>query len=307
MEDINLKKYTTFRIGDNTKILYIIKDKNDILNILDKIDNNKYLILGGGSNLLISDRIKEYSVIKVENKGIKIDGNFIEVEAGDNFQFVINTSINNNLKGLEWGSGIPGTIGGAIFGNAGSFGGEIENNLDHVEVFDINNRIKKVFNNKECEFSYRNSVFKKNKNKYIIEKAVFKLNKVDDMNEIKEIYRKNMLIKMKTQPINKFSAGCIFKNIVYDINNKKLVDFMKKYQESNIFLDKKQIPVAFIIDKLGLKGLKINDAEISTIHANFIINNEHAKYKDIKRLIDIIKEKVLSNLGIILEEEIEII
>lgn len=306
MENINLKDHTTFKIGSYPKHFYIIKNEIDILNILDKI-NNKYLIFGDGSNLLISDKIKEYDVIKIQNKGIKIDNNFIEVEAGENLQFVINTIIKNNLKGLEWGSGIPGTIGGAIFGNSGSFGGEIKDSLESVEVFDIENRTKKMFNNKECNFSYRNSIFKQNKNKYIIEKAVFKLVKVNDNRDIKEIYNKNLLTKLKSQPINKYSAGCIFKNVVYNTNNKKLVEFMSKYQENNIFLFNKQIPTAFIIDKLGLKGLKINDAEISPVHANFIVNNNNAEYDDIIKIINIIKEKIYNDLNIELEEEIEIL
>lgn len=304
MGNKELLNYTTFRIGNEPKTFFIIKDTTLLNEVFKRIEGN-YFILGGGSNLLISEKIKNYNVIKIENTGISIEDNIIKVEAGENFQLLINTAINNNLKGLEWGSGIPGTVGGAIFGNSGSFGGEIKDNIESVEFFDVDTRKNKVLTKKDCDFSYRCSFFKENKNRFIILRASFKLEKVLDNSEIKSIYIKNLEIKKNTQPIGKYSAGCVFKNVLYDSNNKKLMDFVKNYQEDNIFKEKKQIPTAFLIDKTGLKGIKIGDAEISIIHANFIVNNGKASYRDVKDLIQIIKDKLLDSLDLFLEEEIE--
>jgi len=304
MENINLKKYTTFKIGGEPKNFFIVKNNEELINIIYKLEG-KFFILGGGSNLLVSDNIKDYTVVKIENRGIEIESNILKVEAGENFQLIINTAINNNLSGLEWGSGIPGTIGGVIFGNSGSFGGEIKDSLENVEVFDLESKTKNIFSNKECNFSYRSSIFKENKNRYIILRAVFKLKKVNNNSEIKNIYNKNLEIKKNTQPIGKFSAGCVFKNVVYDFNNLKLTSFMDNYSEKDIFIQKKQIPTAFLIDKFGLKGLNVGDAEISKIHANFIVNNGNASYNDVKKLINIIKEKCFNVIGVELEEEIE--
>lgn len=303
MKNFNLKNYTTFKIGSEPKDFFIVKNEKELINILNSI-NNKFFILGGGSNLLVSDNVDEYSIIKMENKGIAIKENIIEVESGELFQVVINTMIDNNLSGLEWGAGIPGTIGGSIFGNSGSFGGEIKDSIENVEVLDTETKEKKILNNNECNFFYRNSIFKKNQNKYIILRAIFKLNKVDS-NIIREIYNKNLETKKNTQPITKHSAGCIFKNVYYDVDNKKLLNFIEKYKENNIFKERKQIPVAFLIDKLGLKGFNINDAEISNIHANFIVNNGNADYRDVKELIEIIKTKFLDTFDLKIEEEIE--
>ena len=303
--DIKLKKYTTFKIGEEPKNFFIVKNVEDINSVFLKIKNEKYFILGGGSNILISENIKEYNIIKLENNFIEFSDNIVNVSASYYFQLFINDAINKSLKGLEWGAGIPGTVGGAIFGNSGSFGGEIKDNILEVEVYNIKNKKIEILKKIDCNFSYRSSIFKESKNKYIILSAKFLLEKIDNNIEIKNIYNQNLEKKKNTQPIGEYSAGCVFKNIIYDEKNEKLMNFMKNYKEDIIFKEKKQIPTAFIIDKLGLKGLEENNAEISNVHANFIVNKSNAEYRDVKALIEIIKEKIKIQFNINLEEEIE--
>lgn len=302
---IELKKYTTFRIGGSPKNFFIVKNTEDIKNVFSEIKDEKYLILGGGSNLLIGNKIEEYNVIKFENDFIDISENIINVSASCYFQLLINKALDRNLKGLEWGAGIPGTVGGAVFGNSGSFSGEIKDNILEIEVYNIENKKIEILKNTDCDFSYRSSIFKDNKNRYIILSAKFLLERVNDNVEIKKIYNENLEKKKNTQPIGEASAGCIFKNVFYDENNEKLMNFMMDYKENIIFKEKKQIPTAFIIDKLGLKGLKENGAEISSVHANFIVNKNNAEYSDVKTLINTIKEKVKAQLSLEPEEEIE--
>ena len=304
---INLENFTTFKIGQEPKAFFSVSNIENIKSIFDLIKEEKYFVLGGGSNILVSPSIKDYNILRIENRSVKIESNIITVGAGEYLSFLVNTAIENNLKGLEWAAGIPGTIGGAIFGNSGSFLGEIKDNLESITVFDINLKEVKILSNKDCNFSYRNSIFKENKNKYIILSAEFRLNIVDNNYEIRKIYNENLEKKRKTQPIGEFSAGCVFKNVEYDENNLELVSFLANYEENNLFKLKKQIPTAFLIDKLGLKGLKMGEAEISSIHANFIINNGKANYEDVIGLIALIKKEVKENLDVELEEEIEII
>lgn len=305
MNEIFLKNYTTFKIGGQPKSFFIAKNIDDIKAFFDRIGNEKYFILGGGSNLLVSENIKDYNVLKIELKNIDIKDNVIDVAAGEFFQTLIGDAIKNNLKGLEWGSGIPGTVGGAIFGNGGSFGGEIKDNVLDVLVYDIKAKKEKIFSKKDCNFEYRGSIFKENEGKYVILSARFELEKVDDNSAIKNIYKENLEKKKKTQPISEHSAGCVFKNIEYDSKNRELVDFLSGYDENEIFKEKKQISAAFLIDKLGLKGLEFNDAKISDVHANFIVNIGNAEYSDVKSLINIIKETIKSEVNVKLEEENE--
>jgi UDP-N-acetylmuramate dehydrogenase len=179
--------------------------------------------------------------------------------------------------GLEWAVGIPGTVGGAIYGNASAFNKSIGENVSEVEVFDIRNKIIKIFKIKNCKFSYRESIFKNNKNLIIL--SVKLRPKKGNKEKIKQKMRTYLNHRIETQPLNFPSIGSIFKN-------------------------PKGFFAAELIEKCGLKGKKIGDVKISEKHANFIINLGKGKARDVVKLINIIKKKVRKKFGIILEEEI---
>ena len=170
--------------------------------------------------------------------------------------------------------GIPGTIQGAVYGNAGAFGKSMEDNVKSVEVFDIKTNKIKIFKNKDCRFSYRNSVFKKNKNLIIIS-AKIKFQK-SNPDKIKQYLN----YKKDTQPLNFPSAGSIFKN-------------------------PKGFTAGELVEKCGLKGKRIGDVKVSEKHANFIVNLGNGKAKDVIKLIKLIKTKVKNKFKINLEEEIQ--
>ncbi|MGB9743321.1 MAG: UDP-N-acetylmuramate dehydrogenase [Minisyncoccales bacterium] len=251
-KNVLLKKYTTLRIGGPTRYFYEAKTKEDLIQaiILAQRLNLPFFILGGGSNLLISDRGFNGLVIKF----------------GQPLSGYIN-------KGLEWAVGIPGTIQAAVYGNAGAFQKSMKDVVEKVEVFDVKTSQIKSFKNKDCQFSYRNSIFKKNKNLIILSVKLKK--KKSDFKKIKRYleYRK------KTQPLNFPSAG-------------------------SVFMNPQKFSAAYLIEKCGLKGKKIGQAKISEKHANFIVNLGRASANDVKKLIGLAKKEVKKKFNINLKEEI---
>ena len=208
----------------------------------------------------------------------------------------------NSLTGLEWAIGIPGTIGGAIRGNAGAFGSSMANVVEEVKIFDSHDFKIKKYKNKDCLFDYRKSVFKENKN-LIIVSVKLRLQKGNKV-KINKKMKKYLNYRKKHQPLSAFSAGSIFKNYQGVIRSKKLLNQFPKLLEFN---SKKVIPAGFLIDKCGLKGKRIGQAEISTKQANFIINLGNAKSRDVISLMNLIQNKVKNKFGIMLEKEIFIL
>ena len=252
-KNISLSKYTTFKIGGKAKYFFAAKTKKDLIKAIVTAKKSKLLffILGGGSNLLVSDRGFKGLVIKY----------------GQPLSSYVS-------KGLEWAAGIPGTIQGAVQGNAGAFGKSMKNVVKEVEVFDTKTGKIKIFKNKDCQFSYRNSIFKKNKNLIILSVKI--KTRKSNVKRIKQYLE----YKKEKHPWNFPSAGSVFKN-----------------------------PPGFLagelIQKCGLKGKRAGKAEISEKHANFIVNLGGAKAKDVKKLINLAKKSVKKKFKINLEEEIQ--
>ena len=278
--NIPLKNYTTFKIGGPAKYFYTVKTKEDLIKAtrMAKKNNLPFFILGGGSNLLVSDKGFEGLVIRIKNQESRIKNQAIYVEAGVLLSNLVNTTLENDLSGLEWAIGIPGTAGGAIRGNAGAFKKSMKDVIKQVEVFDLKTEKIKILKNEDCQFEYRDSIFKKTPN-LIILSAILKLKK-GDKRETEKKMKENLDYRKKYQPLNVCSAGSIFKN------------------PKNLFAGE-------LIEKCGLKGRKIGEAQISKKHANFIENLGEAKAEDVRKLINLIKEKVKENFGVELKEEIQ--
>jgi UDP-N-acetylmuramate dehydrogenase len=267
--NVLLKNYTTFKIGGAAKYFYTAKTKEDLIEAIKKAKNLNlpFFILGGGSNLLVSDKGFSDLVIK--------------------FGQPLSSYVS---KGLEWAVGIPGTVQGAVCGNAGAFKKSMKDVIESVEVFDTETGKVKIFKNKDCKFSYRDSVFKKNKNLIILSVKI--KTKKSNTKKIKQYldYRK------QTQPLNFPSAGSIFKNLPAFP-----AGFLVEEDKSSSL----PFAVARVIEKCGLKGKKIGNVKISEKHANFILNLGQGKAKDVIKLIKLIKKKVKNKFKINLEEEIQ--
>ncbi|MBU1036760.1 UDP-N-acetylmuramate dehydrogenase [Patescibacteria group bacterium] len=298
-----LKNYTTFKIGGPAKYFAVAKSREDLINLIKLARQHKisFFLLGGGSNILFSDQGFKGLVIKNEHQEIKIEDETIEVSSGYSLTDLLSQSIKHNLTGLEFTAGIPGTIGGAVVGNAGAYGKAISDLLIKIEVLDSNDEIKNL-NKEDLNFSYRHSSLKENND--LLLKIYLKLNKGDTEQSLKEI---NKIIQDRnSKHPQEPSAGSIFKNVIITpeiINNlkKKNVPIPDKFYEF------KKIPAGFLIEYLDLKGKKIGEAQISVKHGNYLINLGNAKAEEIIQLISFIKQQVRDKLSIQLEEEVRYI
>ncbi|MCK9597302.1 MAG: UDP-N-acetylmuramate dehydrogenase [Candidatus Paceibacterota bacterium] len=298
--NVSLKNHSTFRIGGIAKYFFEAENKEEILKAIKtaKKSHLPFFILGGGSNILFSDKRFNGLIIKINNQDLKIKKNVIIAGAGIKLSRLVLESARHNLSGLEWAAGLPGTLGGAIYGNAGAFSKSIKDSVKSIKVFDA--KISKIKNlsAKQCKFGYKESIFKKNRNLVIISCEL-----ILKKGNLKEEITKAISQRKKTQPLNFPSAGCIFKNYLGKIKNRKIV---LKYPELEMFNEKIIIPAGFLIEKCGLKGKKIGGAQISKLHANFIINTNDAKAKDVLKLINLIEKKVKKEFKISMEKEIQI-
>lgn len=284
-----LARHTTFAIGGPAKYFVVAKTKEEVLEAIyfAKNKNLPFFILGGGSNLLIRDNGYDGVVIKIQIGGLKTEEENITAGAGILLSQAMIESANKGLSGLEWSVGIPGTIGGAINGNAGAYGRAIAESVEEVFVlFEDGGQWKeKKYFNKECCFEYRKSKFKNLENREIILSVVLKLQK-SDTEKVREEIRKTVLQrkgKVPPQP----SAGCVFKNIKKD---GQLIAAVGK-----------------LVDGCGLKGARFGNAEIPALHGNYVVNMGGAKSDDVIKLINLCKQKVKEKFNFELEEEIVIL
>lgn len=323
-----LKNHSTFKIGGLARYFYVAKNKEEIMSAIKWAHKNElpFFILAGGSNILFSDKGFDGLVIKILNTQYIIHDTKIIADAGVNLGKLVIESINNGLTGLEWAIGIPGTIGGAVFGNAGAYGYSISESVEKIKTLVFSSlrvplsgtkqsqgitagsprslrslaMTERKYNNKKCEFGYRESVFKRN-NEIILEVSL-KLEKGDKEKSRQKIKEAIFDRRKKTPPYP--STGCYFKNYVLQKENDTLI---KNFPELVSKVKGGKIGVGYLIDKCGLKGKQINNAKISEEHANFIVNLGGATAKDVFALADLCKQKVFEKYRIKLEEETRLI
>ena len=276
----SLKNHTTYGIGGPADLMIFPKSKQDLIKVIEIINENKIqlTILGSGSNVLVSDNGIRGAVISLKNslKQIEVDENILYAECGTMLGKIVKHAVKNNLIGLENLNGVPGTLGGALIMNAGAWGGEISENLIHVEVINSKSEIQKI-QKKDLNFSYRQSSFNKDD---ILLSAKFNLKKADK-DIIKENFIEAQSGRKKSQPLNKRSAGSLFKN-------------------------PKNNSAGKLLDEAGLKGFSIGDAKISEKHANFFINDGDATSKDMLMLIKKAHKEVKDKFNINLSLEVKL-
>lgn len=298
-----LAKYTTFKIGGPAKYFFIAHNNKDLVWVVNFAEKNNipYYVFAGGSNILVSD--KGFKGLVILNKADKIifnESNKVIADAGVKLMDLIQKTVEKKLTGLESLAGIPGSVGGAVRGNAGAYGGEVADNIVSVEI--IRKGKHQILSRDQCHFKYRNSIFKNNKD--LIISSEFQLGKGEKQKSrqtIKEILQK----RKNCQPLEYPSAGCVFKNILINSEN---IDQVKKIKNlPHEYLKYKKISAAWLLDYLGLKGKAVGQAQVSEKHANFIINTDKARASDVLKLINLVKNKVKDRFSIDLEEEIELV
>ena len=279
--DEPLKKHTTYGIGGPADLMVFPNNKEDLIRVIEIINENniQLTILGSGSNILVSDNGIRGVVISLKKslKEVNVNENILYAECGAMLGKIVRLAVRNNLIGLENLNGVPGTLGGALIMNAGAWGGEISENLVNVELINSKNELKKV-PKKDINFSYRKSSFDKND---ILLSAEFNLKKAEK-NLIKENFSKAQSGRTSSQPLDKRSAGSLFKNPRNNSAGK-------------------------LLDNAGLKGFSIGGAKISEKHANFFINDGNASSNEMLQLIKKAHKEVKKQFDIDLSLEVKLI
>lgn len=281
--DERLEKYTSFNVGGPADLLALPENKQDLKHLLKQASflGIPVSFIGGGSNLLITDKgirglvvIMRHLKSDLQLSSDDLHSNSIVVQTGNRLSSVCRFAINQSLSGLEFAAGIPGTLGGAVMMNAGTSTGSMADIVGSIEVMNLNTMEIETIGKKDLDFSYRCL------NQPGIVMAATLVLKKGDQKIIEQTYHKNLTQRNATQPSNFASAGCFFKN------------------------PDQGLPAGELIEKSGLKGMKINDAMVSEIHANYIVNIGNATCKDILLLKQYIQKTVLDKFHIKLETEV---
>lgn len=301
-----LKNVTTLCIGGPAKKFVIVSSEEELSEeelieaiIFAKKENLSYLVIGGGSNLLVSDAGFDGLVIKNEITGISHPGGVtVKAKSGALLQELVDFTIGHGFSGLQKLTGIPGTVGGAVYGNAGAYGQSISDHIISEKILNSNNLTIKQFNNSVCNFNYRDSIFKKTHE--IILEVTFQLEPGDPETLKKEAEEVLSKRQVKYPPGIK-CPGSFFKNIIASSLPKEILD---KVPKEKIVYGK--LPAGALLEEVGAKGQTLDGIEIADYHANLFINNGGTA----KAFYDLAKTyalKVKEKFGINLEPEVQLI
>lgn len=330
--NISLKNYNTFGIDVTAERFLNIDSVTQLREVLSK--ESSFFVLSGGSNLLLTDNLNTL-VLHINIKGIDIlEENathaYVKVQAGENWHDFVLWCIENNLGGLENLSLIPGYVGTSPIQNIGAYGVEIKDTFHNLKAIEIKTGNRIVFNAEDCNFGYRNSVFKNGlKGKFIITSVIFKLTKKNHkLNYSYGAIQSELENKGITSPTIRDISNCVidirnsklpnpneignsgsfFKNPI--VSTKKFNSLKKKYPEIPSYAissDEVKIPAGWLIEQCDFKGKRFGDAGVHTKQALVLVNYGNATGKEIVRLAQNIQETVLNSFGILLEIEVNVI
>ena len=297
--------HTLLKIGGPAQIYLVAENSDDLIKAVETAKRLQipHYVFGAGSNLLVSDRGFDGVVIQSADHSFAIQGQTLTAAAGALTSLVAQSAAKAGLTGFEWAAGIPGTMGGAVCGNSGCFGGEMKDVVTSVEVYDVEKNERATLKNEDCRFAYRDSRFKHEP--LIILGVVLKLNAGSAETSLQKI-EETLKKRRETQPHGQFSAGCMFKNFAYQ-DESALKKLKGQFEIPEAMLKNKKISAGWLIDQLGLKGTKIGQAQVSPAHGNFLINLGGARAQDVIALSSLVKMKVRDELGILLEDEVQLL
>ena len=294
--NISLTRISTFAIGGLAKNYVPVKSSSDLLKVLNFFHktNIDFRIFSGGSNIVFPDGGIKYHLIHLVGGQIKLSGHLLSVDAGILLSKVIAFSVKNSIKGLENLSGIPGSLGGAVVGNAGAYGSSVSDNIKTVKIW---NRGKiRILTGKDCRFDYRESIFKKKP--YVIISVAIETSH-SKRKQLEKISREIIKVRTAKYKTGLKCPGSFFKNILA----KNLPpEILNKINPQKIVYGK--IPAGYLLESVGAKTMKKGYIEIAPFHGNLFINKGRGTAKDVKELAQILKSKVYRKFGILLEEEI---
>ena len=303
-EKVSLKKYSNFQIGGNAKYFFEAKSLDDIRLAIKEAQKNNLpiFILAGGTNLLINDEGFDGLVLHPNLTHIeKTNRSALRVGCGVDMAKLLEYLIFNELSGMEWAGGLPGSVGGAVRGNAGAFNHEIKDSILSVVSLDLKSRETLITRTKnECGFGYRNSIFKEKNGEELILEVHLEFKK-GSKNEIKKIVDEHIAYRFERHPMDKPNIGSIFKNVLVASFENEVLETVKDKIKNDPFA---VVPTAVLLSRCNLAGVSYGGAQISGKHPNFIVNMGEAKAADVDYLIGLAKKEVYKKFKVSLEEEI---
>ena len=332
-ENQSLKELTTFKTGGNARYFCVVTNEDELIEAIGFSKKNKipFFILGGGSNILVSDKGFDGIVIKIEIKGIKYEenGNSVKaiVGAGENWDQFVADNVDKGYYGVENLSLIPGTVGASPVQNIGAYGSEVKDTIESVYVLDVKKDEYKNFSNSECDFSYRDSIFKKEKGRYVVISVTFNLSKDGKLNltykDVQEYLSRrqnsnpslrqvrNAIIDIRTNKLPNLqeygTAGSFFKNVI--VSQSKARELISKYPEIVLHQvnDKKvKISLAWILDNIcGFKGKRKGNVGVYKNQALVLVNYGNATSDEVIELAQEMVDTVYEKTGIEIFPEVE--
>ena len=293
-----LAQYTRFGIGGPADIYAETCVPESFIEALQiaRASGLETVVIGGGTNLIVSDDGVRGVVLKLASDHIERNGLSVYFESGASLQALVDFTVGEGLKGLETMTGIPGSAGAAVYGNAGAYGHSIAEVIESVRFFD--GHTVREFGNAECEFHYRESIFKKRK-EWIIFSASLAM-KPGDTAELRATADRILTTRNKKYPPTMKCAGSIFKNFLFA----ELPPDVAAQVPSTVVIEGK-VPSAWFLEQVGAKGMTRGDIHVADYHANLIFNGGQGTARDLTVIITELKDRVRARWGIPLEEEVQ--
>jgi UDP-N-acetylmuramate dehydrogenase len=299
-ENVPLSSVTRFAIGGPARILADASSKAALMAALDAVGDNPHALIGGGTNLVADDRGFPGVVLRYTAKSIEIDGGIVggvvRVAAGAVLQDLVDSTIAAGLAGLHTMTGIPGWVGGAVYGNAGAYGHSIHEFVESVRFFD-GSTVREI-GNAACEFRYRESVFKRHKDWIVLDTTLrLPLGDPADLRAAADGIRK---IRDEKYPPAMRCAGSIFKNLIFA----ELPEAVRSQVPERVIREGK-VPSAYFLELAGAKGMVLGGVRVADYHANLIYNADGGTSRQVQELIGTLKRRVRDRCGLELEEEVQ--
>lgn len=304
-ENEPMAKHTNFRIGGPARLYFVAQTSDDLTKAVQTAVETgiPWFVFGGGSNLLVSDKGFDGLMIQAANRGFSIEDTKVVCEAGAITALVARKIAEAGLIGYEWAVGIPGTIGGSIFGNAGCYGGETKDVVASVDAYRIADGERVTYSNEECRFGYRDSFFKHEQ--HVILGCTMEFTPGDSAMTVAKLNEINAKRK-DGQPLGESSAGCLFKNFAFK-DEREIEKLKREVDVPQEMINAKRIPAGWLVERCGLKGHKLGGVEVSSRHANFLVNDGTASADQVAQLVSLCQMKVRDQFGVSLQTEVQFV
>ena len=297
-ENEPLSRHTRFGIGGPARVYVEADSESAFIETVREAKSSGLptVVIGGGTNLVVADSGFDGFVLRFTANGIRIDGATLQSDAGAGLQSIVDASIDQGLRGLETMTGIPGSVGGAIYGNAGAYGHSIDERVRSVRFFD--GSVVRCVDNAQCEFSYRESIFKRHKNWIVFSTEVALDTAPSD--ELRSAADAILRTRNEKYPPTMKCAGSIFKNLILS----KLPASAREQTPASVIREGK-VPSAYFLEQAGAKGLRNGGIHVADYHANLIYNAGRGTAQQVREVIDDLKQRVQAKFGLTLEEEVQ--